>query len=201
MSELLPSQSEASTEQSGELQALWLDSDDAGELLSSLSSDTARSLLTALHDQPATASEIAEEVDTSLQNARHHLENLQEAGLVRIADTRYSSKGREMNVYAPSEDPMVVFVGNQGEEDESGPLDALRDLLPAITLLGMASLLVQWFVTVETVTSAPSELPRFGQDLGTTGGFAAPIFSPGLVFFVGGLLAVATFVAIQQLRA
>ncbi|WP_255196980.1 ArsR/SmtB family transcription factor [Halorarius litoreus] len=200
MSELLPSQSEASPEQTGELQALWLDSEDAGELLSSLSSDTARNVLTTLHDEPSTASEIAERVDTSLQNARHHLGNLQDAGLVRVAETRYSSKGREMNVYAPSENPMVVFVGNQDAEESSSVLDALREMLPVVGLLAMASLLVQWVVTLSTGTSAPGELPRFGQDLTGPAGVALPVLPPGLVFLLGGLLVLAGIVAIQHYR-
>ena len=191
MSELLPSQSEASPEQNGELQALWLDSEDAGELLSSLSSDTARNILTTLHDEPATASEVADTVDTSLQNARHHLGNLQEAGLVRVADTRYSSKGREMNVYAPSENPMVVFVGNQDTTDDGSLLDALRELVPAVGVLAVASLLVQWVVTLSTGASAPGDLPRFGQDLTGTGGVVLPAVPPGLVFLAGGLLVLA----------
>lgn len=201
MSELLPSQSEASPQQSGELQALWLDSDDAGELLSSLSSDTARNVLTALHGEPATASEVAEKVGTSLQNARHHLGNLQEANLVRVAETRYSSKGREMNVYAPSEDPMVVFVGNRDEATGDGMVDTLRELLPAVGLLAVASLLVQWVVTLSTGASAPGELPRFTQDLGSTGGAALPVLQPGLVFLAGGLLVFTVVVAVRAYRS
>jgi DNA-binding transcriptional ArsR family regulator len=200
MSELLPSQSEASPEQTGELQALWLDSEDAGELLSSLSSDTARNILTTLHDEPSTASEVADAVDTSLQNARHHLGNLQEAGLVRVAETRYSSKGREMNVYAPSENPMVVFVGNQDTTDDGTLLDALRDLVPVVGLLAVASLLVQWVVTLSTGASAPGELPRFGQDLAGSSGFVVPTVPPGLVFLAGGLLVLAGVAASRHLR-
>lgn len=197
MSELLPSQTEATPEQNGELRALWLDSEDAGELLSSLSSDTARNILTALHDSPSTASELAEHVDTSLQNARHHLGNLQEAGLVRVAETRYSSKGREMNVYAPSEDPMVVFVGNESEAEREGVVERLRAVLPAVGLLALASLVVQWIVTLSTGASAPGELPRFGQDLGGSAGFVVPNVPPGLVFLTGGLLVAATIVLLQ----
>ncbi|WP_255150684.1 ArsR/SmtB family transcription factor [Halorarius halobius] len=201
MSELLPSQSEASPEQNGELQALWLDSDDAGELLSSLSSDTARNILTALHDEPQTASEVADGVDTSLQNARHHLGNLQEAGLVRVAETRYSSKGREMNVYAPSEDPMVVFVGNEDATESDGVVDALRDLLPVIGVLALASLLVEWFVTLSSGAATPETIPRFTADFGGSGGLVAPSVPPGLLFLTGGLLVLAGVAAVRRYQA
>jgi DNA-binding transcriptional ArsR family regulator len=194
MSGLLPSKSEASPEQPGNLQTLWLDSDEAGDLLSCLSSETARAILMTLHEEPATASEVSDRVDTSLQNARHHLDNLQEAGVVRVADTKYSSKGREMDVYAPSEDPMVVFVGN---EEESSAFESLKQLLPVVGLLGVASLLVEWFVGFTTGTAAPAELPRFTDGTGDAVGPAVGL-PPGLIFFAGGLLVLASALLVRR---
>ena len=196
MSELLPSDSEVRAEQSGELQTLWLDSEEAGDLLSSIACDTARNVLTALHEEPATASEVADRVDTSLQNARHHLENLQDAGLVRVADTRYSSKGREMNVYAPSEDPMVVFVGRQ--DDGDGLLDSLRQFAPVVAVLALASLLVQAFAIPSATSTATGEIPRIGQGLGAAAG--ATGLPPGAVFLAGGLLVLAAVLLVGRVR-
>lgn len=191
MSGLLPSESDATPDQAGELRTLWLDSEGAGELLSCLSSETARAVLTALHDEPATASEVSERVDTSLQNARHHLSNLEEAGLIRVADTRYSSKGREMNVYAPAEEPLIVMVGRE----ESG-IDTLRDLLPAVGLLALASLLVQYFVSLSIgAVEAPPGMPRAPQDVSPVVDALFVTAPPGALFFVGGLLALAAAVA------
>ena len=102
MSGLLPSESDgvAAGEASddGGTRLLWLDDEEVEPLIGSLSSATARSLLTALHEEPRTASELAEVVDTSLQNVRHHVGNLQDADLVEVAETRYSVKGRERKV-------------------------------------------------------------------------------------------------------
>ena len=195
MSELLPSDSEVNAEQSGELQTLWLDSEEAGDLLSSIACDTARDVLTALHGEPATASEVADRVDTSLQNARHHLENLQDAGLIRIADTRYSSKGREMNVYAPAEDPTVVFVGRQ--DDGEGLLDSLRQLVPVAAVLALASLLVQTLSVPSATGTAASEIPRIGQGLGAAGG--ATGLPSGAVFLAGGLLVLAAVLLVRRI--
>ncbi|MFC7191290.1 ArsR/SmtB family transcription factor [Halocatena marina] len=174
MSGLLPTGTRASSEQDGEPKALWLDSDDTGELLSSLSSETARAVLTELHDEPGTASEIASRVDTSLQNARHHLSNLEQAGVIRIADTRYSEKGREMSVYAPSEEPLVVFVGRK--ERKHTFLDSLRGLVSVIGALGLVSLLVQWLVTPTVNQNVSGQLPRVGDALGNSG--ATPLGAP-----------------------
>lgn len=195
MSGLLPTGTDASSEQTGELRTLWLDSDDAGELLSSLSSDTARAVLSTLHEEPATASEVADRVGTSLQNARHHLTNLQEAGLVRVADTRYSQKGREMNVYAPSEEPMVVFVGR--EEQEDGFLSSLKGLVSAVAVLGVVSMLVQWFVTRGSELGL-MELPRMADGVGGAAGGATLVVPTGLVFFAGGLLVLGVLLAYRR---
>jgi len=191
MSGLLPSESDATPDQAGELRTLWLDSEGADELLSCLSSETAREVLTALHEEPATASEVSDRVDTSLQNARHHLSNLEDAGLIRVADTRYSSKGREMNVYAPAEEPLIVMVGRE----ESGT-DTLRDLLPAVGLLALASLLVEYFVSLSIgAVQAPAGIPRYGQDLATGVDALFVTAPPGALFFLGGLLALGAIVA------
>lgn len=192
MSGLLPTGTNASSEQEGEPRTLWLDSDDTGELLSSLSSETARSILTELHDEPRTASEVATHVDTSLQNARHHLSKLEEAGAIRIADTRYSKKGREMNVYAPSEEPLMVFVTR--EERKTSFFDSLKGLMSATVLLGLVSLLVQWLVTPTVERNFAGELPRVGDSVGSGG--AAPLGAPpGLIFFAGGLLVLGVLIA------
>jgi DNA-binding transcriptional ArsR family regulator len=196
MSGLLPTGTSASSEQDGEPRTLWLDSEDTGELLSSLSSETSRAILTELHDEPKTASEVASSVDTSLQNARHHLSNLEQAGAIRVADTRYSEKGREMSVYAPCEEPLVVFVGRK--ERKNSFLDSLRGLVSTVTILGLVSLLVQWFVTptMNTDTGSIRQLPRVGDAVGSSG--TVPLGAPpGLIFFAGGLL-ILLFVLVWQ---
>ncbi|UPM41965.1 ArsR/SmtB family transcription factor [Halocatena salina] len=205
MSGLLPTGTNASSEQNGDPRTLWLDSDDTGDLLSSLSSDTARAILTALHEEPQTASEVATRVDTSVQNARHHLAKLKQVGAIRVADTRYSEKGREMSVYAPSEEPLVVFVGR--EERKHSFLDSLRGLVSIVGLLGIVSLLVQWFVTPtidRTRTGQlPEQLPRAGDALGSSGGVGlSPLgVPPGVIFFAGGVLVLLFVVVLQRREA
>lgn len=54
---------------------------------------------------------MADRVGTSLQNAAYHLDRLLDAGLVTVIETWYSAKGKEMDVYAPATEPLVLFVG------------------------------------------------------------------------------------------
>jgi len=170
------------------LRTLFLDSDDAGELISSLSSDTARSILVRLHEEPATASELADHVGTSVQNVRHHLDNLRDSGLVQVTETRYSSKGREMDVYAPAEEPLVVFVGN-GDSTGEGFVDSLKRFVGAIGLLGAASALLQWFVWSQSSGTEADGLIRIGDALQGTGAVVG--IPAGALFFAGGALMLA----------
>src|SRR6056297_1823806 len=140
MADLLPSTSDASP-QSGEPRVIGVDSDDADDLLGALSSDTARELLASLHEDPATPSDLAETIDTSLQNAQYHLGKLEDADVIQVVDTVYSEKGREMNVYAPSDQPLVVFAGR--EEKTTGLKAALSRLLGAFGALGLLSVAIQ----------------------------------------------------------
>jgi DNA-binding transcriptional ArsR family regulator len=140
---LLPSSPDTSTEHT-EPRVVGVDDEDADALLSALSSGTARALLSACHNEPAPPSKLADKADTSLQNAQYHLEKLEDAGAVEVVDTAYSAKGREMDVYAPADQPLVIFAGE--EEKQSTLRSALSRLLGSVGVLALASLAVQqWF--------------------------------------------------------
>lgn len=216
MSGLLPSTPDLSAAPDPDPRVIGLDSDDAADLVAALSSDTARSVLTALHDEPATPSAVAERVDTSLQNAQYHLEKLEAADLIEEVDTIYSEKGREMSVYAPTNGPLVVFPGS--DEDALGLERLLKQAFGAILILGIVSALIEavargmlpWLATDDAVVDdvedaapdaevamaveqpAPPE-PHWLVELVMT----AP---PGLVFFLGGCLVVLFVVALAAYR-
>jgi len=138
---LLPSKPEASPSEDAGPRVIGVDSEDADEVLSALSSETARRLLTEVHDEPAPPSDLADRVETSLQNAQYHLEKLENAGAVEVVDTAYSAKGREMDVYAAADQPLVIFAGDR--EEGSLLRTALGRLLGALGVLALASLAVQ----------------------------------------------------------
>lgn len=138
---LLPSKPEASPSEDAGPRVIGVDSEDADEVLSALSSETARRLLAEVHDDPAPPSELADRVDTSLQNVQYHLENLEDAGAVEVVDTAYSAKGREMDVYAAADQPLVIFAG--GQDEGSMLRTALKRLVGALGALAVASLAVQ----------------------------------------------------------
>lgn len=136
---LLPSRDPAVPD--AEPRVIGVDSEDADEVLAALSAATARNLLAELNETPAPPGELADRVDTSLQNAQYHLQKLEAAGAVEVVDTAYSEKGREMDVYAPANQPLVICAG--GEQETSGVRSALASLLGGFGVLAFASLLVQ----------------------------------------------------------
>jgi DNA-binding transcriptional ArsR family regulator len=136
---LLPSTPDVSAD--GEPRVVGVDSEDADELLAALSSATARRIVAALHDEPAPPSKVAEEVDSSLQNVQYHLGRLEDAGVVEVAGTAYSEKGREMDVYAPADQPLVIVAAE--EEQTTGLKAALSRLLGGVAALLVGSAAVQ----------------------------------------------------------
>jgi len=131
-------------EGSAELKVVDVDDDKADEVFGSLSSDTARKIFCRLYDDPATASDLADAADTTLQNTRYHLERLESAGLIEPVDTWYSERGNEMTVYAPTGDPLVVTAGSEGSM--SLLRNILNRLIGSITLLALASVVIDRLV-------------------------------------------------------
>ncbi|GAA0307886.1 ArsR/SmtB family transcription factor [Halarchaeum salinum] len=193
----------------GNPRLVGIDEDAADEVFDALGSRTARRILTAIYDDPRPASDLADDVDTSLQNARYHLDNLSDAGLVTVADTWYSERGTEMKVYAPANDAVVVFAGDN--DQKTGAFDALKRFLGGVVAVGIAALVVQALLApgslLPTFGSAGSETspattPSDGGGFSTMDvqrstttttttdgghGLLALLAEPGVAFFLGGL--------------
>lgn len=209
MADLLPERRDHDAPE--EPRVVGVDGDDADAVLSALSAGTARDILTALHDEPATASELADRVDTTLQNVQYHVEKLTDAGLVCEVDTVYSEKGREMTVYGPADRALVVVAGR--EDDTSGLRGALKRLLGGLAPLAVVAAAAEWVFDgpfapdlsgaadageEAAVSAASTETARAAD--------AAPTLletlgnSPGALLFAGGVVAL-TAVAVGTLLA
>lgn len=153
-----------------------LDDDDADEVLSALSSATARRLLAAVYDDPRPASELADALDTTLQTVGYHVERLVDAELIEPVTTWVSAQGREMAVYGPTRSAVVLFAG--AERTESKLSSGLRTLVAGVgvTLVGS--------VAVQTLWTARRPQVRYAAPAPT-----APIPEPGVAEFVSAFLA------------
>ncbi|OSO97060.1 transcriptional regulator [Halorubrum ezzemoulense DSM 17463] len=93
-----------------------VDDEQPTDVLQTVSSDTAQRILATLDGDPATASDIADAIDTSVQNAKYHLDHLREADLIETVGTWYSRKGTEMTVYALSVEEVVIQFGDSAPD-------------------------------------------------------------------------------------
>jgi len=110
-----PSGSHEGTETERKDEVLTMDDEETRKILDSVSCGTARRILTMVLEASRTPKGISKVLDTSTQNVRYHLNNLEEAGLVEVTGFRYSEKGREMSVYESLEAPVIVL---RTDEDE-----------------------------------------------------------------------------------
>jgi DNA-binding transcriptional ArsR family regulator len=178
-----------------QLRVLDVDGEETDEVIDALSSETSRAMFRTLFEKPATPSEIAERVDTSVQNVNYHVSNLETAGLVEPIDTRYSEKGNEMTVYGPATDPLV-FVGNH--DIRPGVERSLSNVVSGLAVLGLASLFVQW--GAERLVDSPNGAGAVGPaSPGATSEWTLTwlifeVLEPGLLFFVGCLLVLSVVV-------
>ena len=191
MSSLFPHRFRIKQTPPNELQLLSIDDDDAEEVFSTLSSTTTRTILAALYKTPQTASDISDEVDTSLQNTTYHLEKLQGANLIEIVDTWYSDSGREMKVYAPTNASLVLFAT---EAENERPLrESVLRLVGSIALLGLVSRLIDHLSQAFRDPQNQDVQVGYYPDItspGTGATNAMLHLSPGELFFLVGLLTI-----------
>ncbi|ELY84078.1 ArsR/SmtB family transcription factor [Natrinema altunense] len=171
MARLFPLRSDTATEE-GQPRVVDLEGEDADAVFGALSSTTAREIYSRLDDEPGTPSDIADAIDSSIQNVRYHLEKLEDAGLVEVVDTWYSSRGNEMSVYATTDGPLIV---TSDESRASRLKEALSRLVGGIGALAGGSLFIQyamtrWLAPAETGPTANGGAQPAGSDSGRDNG-------------------------------
>ena len=191
-----------------------MDDERADEVFEALASGTTRRMLSALHEEPRTASDLAGVTNTSVQNAQYHLGKLQDVDLIESVDTWYSERGTEMTVYAPADEALVLFAG----EDRSRSLRSLfKRVVGSVGLVALASLLVG--AVTGQVVEAPSppapessdgagvmttegadQAARSAADAAGAAGTLDPAVLAGLACFVGGLVVLAAVAGVRYRR-
>lgn len=83
-------------------------SPEALKVAKAMSSATASTLLNLLSEGPMTATNLADRTDIPLTTIKYHLENLQDAGLIEVADVRWSEKGRQMKRYRVIQKDIII---------------------------------------------------------------------------------------------
>jgi DNA-binding transcriptional ArsR family regulator len=80
----------------------------AQKIAKAMSSQTASDILQLLAESPKSLTGITERLAIPLTTAKYHTENLLDAGLILVAETKYSVKGREIKIYSLTNQLLIV---------------------------------------------------------------------------------------------
>jgi DNA-binding transcriptional ArsR family regulator len=88
MARQLPNRPDPTVERTDDASVLYVDDDGTERIVTALSSDSGLATFRLLNRTPMTASEVADELGVTVQNAGYHLDNLAAADLVEVIDRR-----------------------------------------------------------------------------------------------------------------
>ncbi|MFA6362768.1 ArsR/SmtB family transcription factor [Methanoregula sp.] len=80
----------------------------AQKIAKAMGSQTASDILTLLAAGTKSLTDITEQLNIPLTTAKYHAENLLDAGLITVSETRYSIKGREVKMYSLTDQLLIV---------------------------------------------------------------------------------------------
>ncbi len=118
-----------------------------------VSNDTAMEIMELLADGPMSTSGVAEKLNIPLTTAQYNIEKLMEAGLARIARTKYSEKGREVKLYEAMNRAIIILPGKSGA---GAVMDALKRYLIVLPIVAVASVLVEYLVPLTRSSYSPA---------------------------------------------
>lgn len=73
-----------------------------------MASQTANDILNLMSEGPKSLTDITERLAIPLTTSKYHIENLVDAGLLTVTDTKYSVKGREIKIYSLTNQLVIV---------------------------------------------------------------------------------------------
>jgi DNA-binding transcriptional ArsR family regulator len=80
----------------------------AQKIAKAMGSQTANDILQILGEGPRSLTDITGRLNIPMNTAKYHIENLLDAGLIAVEQTRYSIKGREVKIYTLTNQLLVV---------------------------------------------------------------------------------------------
>ena len=148
-----------------------IEDEDASELFDALGSETSRAVLGACYEDGRTRSELADELETSIQNVSYHVDKLESAGLLEPAETRYGANGSEVLVYEPSKQAVVIAAGETNFVDRLS--EAINKLFAPVALAGLLSIIVGILVRGPASVGMMDSGGRVPEPTGTQAGLIA----------------------------
>ena len=96
---------------------LPLNDKNSKEIAQIISNDTARNIIEAIASNPLSASKIAEKLGIPLTTVQYNLEKLNDAGLVKVEQIKYSEKRKPVKIYAPQRKFVVIVPEKTSRKD------------------------------------------------------------------------------------
>jgi DNA-binding transcriptional ArsR family regulator len=169
----------------------------AQKIAKAMSSQTATDILKLLAESQKSMTEITEKLAIPITTVKYHFGNLLDAGLIFVADTKYSVKGREIKIYSLSNQLLIVAPRQSNVRSILLKYAALF----AVVLFGTVAiaLLSPLLLTGGTASSndfAPVAAPREVGGMASKAAYnlatppAAPSPDLALAFLLGGLLVI-----------
>lgn len=180
----------------------------AQKIAKAMASSLAGDILQFLADGPKSLTAITEKLQIPMNTAKYHVENLLDAGVIAVADTKYSIKGREVKLYSLTDQLLIVAPRR---------VDVRSLLLKYASLFGIVAVSTLAISTILPMLSTPvmnaemvslKAAPAPAVDTAVTGAgreagavalqstfdaasvTAPAAFDPALAFFFGGILVI-----------
>ncbi|MDD1694337.1 MAG: helix-turn-helix domain-containing protein [Methanoregula sp.] len=181
----------------------------AQKIAKAMGSQTAGDILQLLADSPKSLTDITERLSLPMNTAKYHVENLLDAGIISVGETKYSVKGREVKIYSLTN--QLLIVAPRRSDIRSLLLKyaslfgivavaslAISSILPMVSTWGTtgAAFASQEAVAAPTVhdtaTGAGREVGNVMLKSAYDNMAAAPATAPdpAITFFFGGLLVI-----------
>jgi DNA-binding transcriptional ArsR family regulator len=175
----------------------------AQKIAKAMGSPMAGDILQQLAEGPKSLTDITDKLAIPMNTAKYHIENLIDAGIIAVGDTRYSVKGREVKIYSLTNQLLIVAPRRS---------DIRSLLLKYASLFGIVALaslaisailpLASTWGTSEAMYAVRAPAPEVtngaGNEVGTlamkatydTMSVPAAAPDPAVAFFFGGLLVI-----------
>lgn len=93
--------------------------EDSKKVTQALSNEKALKMLEILADKPMSATTLSEKMGLPLTTIKYNLDSLIEADLIKVKETKWSQKGREIKIYEPVQKLIVVVPGTKNVDRSS----------------------------------------------------------------------------------
>ena len=167
----------------------------AQKIAKAMASQTANDILNFLGEGQKSQTEITERLAIPFTTVQYHIENLLDAGLIAVAATRYSVKGREIKYYALTDQLLIVA---PRQANVRSLLLKYASLFGIVIFGSLAIMLASPLMTMQSGSAAniaPAAAERDAGMLVAKAAYAAAPASSGLpdtaiAFFFGGLFVI-----------